>query len=475
MKYSGKDLIAWGYQPSSWFGKAIAATAGLNIEQAKQIAENIYQENKPGPSIPLDKSKPFFMNIDVEGEGDQQNIDSVVSHMQELTKIPTIKAAAIMPDACPVGGQLGTIPVGGVVAVKDAIHPNFHSADICCSMAISVFNEDIDPSLILDAGMKLSHFGKGGRQWTEEFHPSVYLLAEFEDNKFLNLLTKAAVDHHGTQGDGNHFFYVGHLESTGQVALVTHHGSRKPGAALFKKGMAVAEELTRKICPDAPKHNSWIPIETAEGQEYWKALQIIRKWTKSNHFSIHDAVAKFLNIKVRDRFWNEHNFVFERNGYFYHAKGATPAWEYFAQDSSGLTLIPMNMAEPILITRGLDAANGLGFAPHGAGRNYGRSAYIRSFGEMPIEEIVADQTKGIDARFYHGIPDVSELPGAYKSAAQVQRQIEKYKLADIVDRVIPYGSIMAGDLSGQEPWRNKKKKGRVDRPDDPTHYSYYLK
>ena len=38
------------------------------------------------------------------------------------------------------------------------------------------------------------------------------------------------------------------------------------------------------------------------------------------------AVAKALALKVKDRFWNEHNFVFRKtDGLFYHAKGATPA------------------------------------------------------------------------------------------------------------------------------------------------------
>jgi hypothetical protein len=72
------------------------------------------------------------------------------------------------------------------------------------------------------------------------------------------------------------------------------------------------------------------------------------------------------------------NFVFRKaDGLFYHAKGATPAWPEFADDSSGLTLIPLNMAEPILIARGRNAENGLGFAPHGAGRNFSRTAFVR--------------------------------------------------------------------------------------------------
>jgi len=288
-------------------------------------------------------------------------------------------------------------------------------------------------------------------------------MAEFEANTFLAMITEAAVRHFATQGDGNHFFYVGRLASTGQVALVTHHGSRKPGALLYKAGMETAERYRRQLSPETPAHNAWIPFETDEGRAYWTALQLIRTWTKKNHFAIHDVVAGALGLKVKDRFWNEHNFIFRKSdGLFYHAKGATPAWAGFAADSNGLTLIPLNMAEPILITRGLNADKALGFAPHGAGRNFSRSAYMRKHAGKTEEQMVAEQTKGIDARFFCGIPDVSELPGAYKSAAVVRKQIAEFGLAEIVDTIEPIGSIMAGDWQRDAPWRKKKaaKRGR---------------
>jgi tRNA-splicing ligase RtcB len=366
-------------------------------------------------------------------------------------------AGAVMPDACPAGSAPGTIPVGGVVAAKDAIHPGMHSADICCSMALSVLG-DVDPTAVLDAGMKLSHFGGGGRPHSHDMQPPESLMAEFADNKFLAMTTEAARRHFGTQGDGNHFFYVGRLASTGQVALVTHHGSRKPGALLYKAGMDLAESYRRRLSPETPPHNAWIPFETDDGRAYWDALQLIRTWTKKNHFAIHDAVVSHLGAKVKDRFWNEHNFVFRKpDGLFYHAKGATPAWAGFAADASGLTLIPLNMAEPVLITRGLDAEHALGFAPHGAGRNFSRSAYMRRHAGKTEAEMVAEQTSGIDARFFCGIPDVSELPGAYKSAAVVRRQIAAYGLAEVVDTIEPVGSIMAGDWQRDAPWRKKRK------------------
>ena len=329
----------------------------------------------------------------------------------ELMRVPTLVAGSVMPDACPAGAAPGTIPVGGIAAAKNAIHPGMHSADICCSMAVTIFG-DIEPTAILDAGMKLSHFGGGGRPRGQQLQPPQEVLAGFASNPFLKPVVSAAIEHFATQGDGNHFFYVGRLTSSGQVALVTHHGSRKPGAMLYKAGMETAENFRRVLSPETPKHNAWIPADTKEGEAYWQALQAIRSWTKANHYAIHDLIADALGLERKDRFWNEHNFVFRKSdGLFYHAKGATPAWADFAADSSGLTLIPLNMAEPILIARGLDAADALGFAPHGAGRNFSRTAYMRQQAGKTEEQIVAEQTAGIDARFFCGVPDVSELPG----------------------------------------------------------------
>jgi hypothetical protein len=178
-------------------------------------------------------------------------------------RVPTIVAGAVMPDACPAGAAPGTIPVGGVIAAKDAIHPGMHSADICCSMAATVFG-DAKPSDLLDAGMTLSHFGGGGRPRGAQVDPPDDVMAAFAANDFLRPHTSAAIEHFATQGDGNHFFYVGRLASTGELTLVTHHGSRKPGALLYKSGMEVAERFRRDISPETPRHNAWIPADTKE-------------------------------------------------------------------------------------------------------------------------------------------------------------------------------------------------------------------
>jgi tRNA-splicing ligase RtcB len=462
MPITGNTLIAWGHKPGAWFKEAIAAAEAARRTGADEIAlRAIVARFAPPPietvGLHAHGTLAHHMNIRADEPEEAENVAAVERHMAELMRVPTVVAGAVMPDACPAGAAPGTIPVGGVVAARNAIHPGMHSADICCSMAVSVLTRDADPTAILDAGMKLSHFGAGGRDYSHDMRPSADLLGEFERNRYLALTTDAAVRHFGTQGDGNHFFFVGRVASTEQIAIVTHHGSRKPGALLYKAGMEIAERMTRERSPETPKHNAWIPADTPEGETYWAALQLVRRWTKGNHFAIHDTVVRHLGLKVKDRFWNEHNFVFLRDGLYFHAKGATPAWRGFARDDSGLTLIPLNMAEPILVTRGRDAPNGLGFAPHGAGRNFSRSAFLRRNAGKTESQIVAEQTRGIDARFYCGIPDVSELPGAYKPAATVRRQIDEYGLAEVVDTIEPLGSIMAGDWQRDAPWRKKKQ------------------
>ena len=464
---TGKTLLSLGYTQGPWFPAAIAAAEAARAGGANEAGiRAAVDAHAPPPPVPLRArgALPFHTNIVAELEGDAANIAAVSAHMEELMRLPSARAGAIMPDACPSDAKPGTIPVGGVIATEGTIHPGMHSADICCSVAFSSFGPDVDMKAILDAGMAVSHFGIGGRERGRQWRPPADVMEEAERNTFLVPHRSAMIEHFGTQGDGNHFFYVGRSAATGDVVLVTHHGSRKPGALLYRDGMTAAEKHRRRVAPDVAAHNAFLPTDTEIGDAYWSALQIIRRWTKASHFAIHDAIASALSLKVGGRFWNEHNFVFRKSdGLFYHAKGATPAYRGFADDDSGLTLIPLNMAQPILVTEGCDAPHALGFAPHGAGRNLSRTAYLRANAGKTTEQLFAEQAPGIDARAFCGIQDPTELPGAYKNADMVRGQIDRFGLARVVDTFEPYGCIMAGDVEHDAPWRKKREAKRLAR------------
>jgi len=450
---TGNDIINWGYNPGKRFKEAIAYINENNLSEEKI---KVYLESLTPKYIePFTESVSFFENIKAENEEERLNVDMVLSTMKEIMKTPTIIGGAIMPDACPTGD--GQIPVGGIVVAKNAIHPYMHSADICCSVMMTDFGK-ISPKDVLDSIHSVTHFGPGGRN--EYSSLSREFISKLQNNKFLNSerSLSLAKSHMGTQGDGNHFSFVGISKNTGNSILVTHHGSRGFGANLYSVGIKIAEKFRRELSPKTLEKNAWIPSDSTEGQDYWEALQIVREWTKLNHTTLHDATSQNLKIDPENRFWNEHNFVFKEGELFYHAKGATPLDDKFVPDSkNGLRLIPLNMSEPVLIVKGNTTENNLGFAPHGAGRNISRGKHKKNNAIKTIEEIFKEETQGIDVRFFSNNIDISELPSAYKNAELVKQQMQTFGLGEIIDEITPYGCIMAGDYQINAPWKNRKK------------------
>lgn len=452
-KIKGRDLIEMGYKQGKWFRTALehVNTYRLSGDELRAFLD----ASEPKTIEPHEEAIPFYKNIRAENELEESNVESIVKTMEAVMKTPTAIAGAVMPDACPTG-PIGNIPVGGVVKTRDAIHPAMHSADICCSVMMTNLGH-VDPKKAMDAAYSVTHFGGGGRE--DHFELPESISKEMNKNSFLRdqkseVLSKS---HLGTQGDGNHFLYIGQLESTGETVMVTHHGSRGLGAHLYTRGMRVAEKYRKELSPNTQKSNAWIPYCQEDGKEYWEALQIVRAWTKLNHQVIHRATYEQLDKEPNHQFWNEHNFVFREGDDFYHAKGATPLDARFVPDAEdGLRLIPLNMAEPILIVEGATTESNLGFAPHGAGRNVSRSAHRRMKEGKSIEAIFAEETAGLDVRFFSGHIDITELPSAYKNAETVQRQMKEFGLGEVRDKVLPYGSIMAGDWKAGKPWMNRR-------------------
>ncbi|AUC74619.1 RtcB family protein [Olleya sp. Bg11-27] len=464
-KITGNDLIALGFRQGKWMKDAITHINKNNLKDDEMI-DYLEQFKSPDP-IALHKSPiDFSINIKAENEEEKGNVKKVINSMQTLMKTPTLVDGAIMPDACPAGPD-GTIPVGGVAVAKNAIHPGMHSADICCSVMLTDFGT-ADPKAVLDAAHANTHFGPGGRDRDLQFRLPETLIDAFEANYFLNdsNMMQIARSHLGTQGDGNHFLFVGKSKKTGNTMMITHHGSRGPGAKLYTKGMKVAERFRKELSPETMKQNAWIPFETEEGQRYWEALQTIRDWTKLNHEVIHNTVAETLAITIENRYWNEHNFVFKSGDLFYHAKGATPLDAKFMPDITGPRLIPLNMGEPVLIVEGNTTATNLGFAPHGAGRNVSRTQHRKSKTGTTMQ-IFKEETKGLDIRFFSKETDITELPSAYKNAQAVRTQMDEFNLGKVIDEVMPYGCIMAGDFQKNAPWKIKREKKRARNKSKP--------
>ncbi|MGB0423068.1 MAG: hypothetical protein ACPGED_02040, partial [Flavobacteriales bacterium] len=77
--------------------------------------------------------------------------------------------------------------------------------------------------------------------------------------------------------------------------------------------------------------------------------------------------------------------------------------------------------------------------------------------ERTVIDVFNEETEGLDVRFFSGEIDITELPSAYKNADAVRKQMEEFGLGEVIDEVIPYGSIMAGDWQKNAPWKKKRR------------------
>ena len=75
-------------------------------------------------------------------------------------------------------------------------------------------------------------------------------------------------------------------------------------------------------------------------------------------------------------------------------------------------------------------------------------------------QVFKKETRGLDVRFFSKEIDITELPSAYKNAQTVRNQMDEYGLGKVIDEVMPYGCIMAGDFDKNAPWRIKRDKRR---------------
>jgi tRNA-splicing ligase RtcB (3'-phosphate/5'-hydroxy nucleic acid ligase) len=491
MEIKPRDLISAGWQEGRRLGAAVRRARDL--EAAGLSRDNVFLElekefPKQLPVILLrQEPAPLAEAIVPETPDERCNVDASRARMRELLHVPVVKRGALMPDACPSGAGRALIPVGGAIEVENAIIPGAHSADICCSMFATFFADNHPVAEMMDHLQKTTHFGAGGRPRGQQW-PAAVLDEPIWENPFLSGLQSRARDFMGTQGDGNHFAYVGRiqftdaqrstLESAGYSeladwivrregrfnVLVTHHGSRGLGADVYKRGQIAARKWCDENAKDIPDSAVWLPGDSPEGRAYWEALQYVARWTRENHAQIHAAFLRRLGQRALVQIGNEHNFVWKRGDSFFHGKGATPAW----RDAEGrplLGLIPLNMAREILIVLGSDNDQFLSFCPHGAGRNLSRTAMLRPYkdadGELDparVQQVLAENTAGLDVRWYCGAPDLSESPLGYKDATKLKAQIEQFSLANVVGEIQPQGCIMAGEAPEPHWMRARREK-----------------
>lgn len=420
----------------------------LDDEVLEQLATAMIEE----ANAPKDETIPLIATAaDYAVYGKEHIEEGARTQMEIAMKLPVTIAGALMPDAHQGYG----LPIGGVLATKNAIIPYGVGVDIGCRMALSIY--DIPERHFMENQGQykrelIAHtkFGAGqGYSGADKTGHAILDRAEFNDNPFLKKLKDKAWSQLGTSGGGNHFVEFGIIEFDTRdevlnidkgryVALLTHSGSRGLGATIAGHYTKLAKDITK--LPKEAANLAYLDLNSQEGQEYWIAMNLAGDYASACHQVIHDKMASAVGGQVLAKVENHHNFAWKEilNGeeVIVHRKGATPAGK------GVMGIIPGSMTAPGFLVRGKGEAAAINSASHGAGRQMSRTQAIKNITKADMKQVLKD----------YGVTLIGagrdEAPMAYKDIDMVMAG--QTDLVDVVAKFTPKMVRMADDGSRED-------------------------
>lgn len=424
------------------FGLAAAGKSESEIINAVHAQFVLSEGTKLQYKEITDRGRPLWilgdMGIDIEyGALDQ---------MQSVMRIPPAMKGALMPDA----HQGYAMPIGGVVALENAVSPSFVGYDIACRMTMSIL--DISPEVFITGRSKLADdmravtlFGIGQGKFPDGNLREHEVMENYrwEEVAPAKALKAKAANQLGSSGGGNHFFdalmgrVVGEVpwlpvQKNGEfVAIMTHSGSRGTGHNLATYYQKVAQKYTKQIASGVPGGYEWLAMDTDAGREYWEVMQLMGLYAQANHHLIHDHFLRRSGIGQLARYENHHNWAFLEDGLYVHRKGATPA----AKGQVGI--IPGSCGSSSYLVEGLGYEPSLNSSSHGAGRKMSRTAAKKLHNQGEFETHMQERDV-----LHFGIGG-DETPTSYKDIRRII-QLQDGLLVRVVAEMEPVIVIMAG-------------------------------
>jgi tRNA-splicing ligase RtcB len=470
-RINGNDLIALGYEQGPVLGIALKINKKRNgftreemLHHYKNVltAPEIYLNHKVfgklAASIIEEANAPKVETIALQESpktytvyGAEHIEQGAKLQMDTAMKLPVTVAGALMPDAHQGYG----LPIGGVLATKDAIIPYGVGVDIGCRMALTVFDipeqhfyshEDMYKRELIAA----TKFGAGaGFHGQYKADHEVLDRNEFNLTPFIKQLHDKAYTQLGSSGGGNHFVEWGIIEFEERdellnvdqgkyLALLTHSGSRGFGATIAGHYTKLAKELCK--LPHEAANLAYLDMNSEAGQEYWLAMNLAGDYASACHEVIHNKLVAAVGGEVLARVENHHNFAWKEiwNGeeVIVHRKGATPAGK------GVMGIIPGSMTAPGFLVRGKGEETAINSASHGAGRQMSRTKAIQNITKAEMKTILqANDVTLIGA-------GLDEAPMAYKDINVVMAS--QRELVDTVARFMPKIVRMADDGSRED-------------------------
>ena len=461
---TGNDLLAIGFPTGKAVGVALAvietAYTGKTREEKLALLKALLADPQANlavadlapvaqallaqpDTIPLLEGAPFQIY------GAEAIEEGALKQMRIAMRLPVTVAGALMPDAHPGYG----LPIGGVLATRNAVIPYGVGVDIGCRMCMSLYalpvqllaeKKDAFKKMLMDH----TRFGRATFQKPKD-HP-VLERSEFREIPVVRALKERAVAQIGSSGGGNHFVEFGIVEILSPVAehnllpgpylaVLSHSGSRGLGASIAGHYTKLAMEHCK--LPQEARHLAWLDLDTEAGQEYWLAMNLAGDYASACHHQIHDHLSAALKTEPLARIENHHNFAWKEKDAFgseliVHRKGATPAGK------GVLGIIPGSMASPGFLVRGKGESLSINSASHGAGRVMSRT---RAKETLTQAGVVAHLTSAGVEVIGSGL---DEAPMVYKDIHQVMAA--QQDLIQVLGSFMPRIVRMCGDEHFQE-------------------------
>lgn len=367
-----------------------------------------------------------------------------INQMEIAMKLPVAEAGALMPDAHQGYG----LPIGGVLATKNAVIPYGVGVDIGCRMCMTLYD--------IPAVFERSHTDRmkkmlidnarfGNAAFERPMDHEVLHRPLFGEINILKGLKERAQKQIGSSGGGNHFVEFGVAEILEKnndwnlpvgkyLSVLTHSGSRGLGANIARHYTKLAMDTC--TLPSEAKHLAWLNLDKENGQEYWAAMNLAGDYASACHHHIHERMAKSLGERPLTMIENHHNFAWKEqdgagNEIIVHRKGATPAGK------GVLGIIPGSMTSPGFIVRGKGELASINSASHGAGRVMSRRRAKETLSKKGVDQHL--KKAGIEL-IGSGL---DEAPMVYKNIHEVMARQES--LVDVIGTFTPKVVRMCGD------------------------------
>ena len=349
--------------------------------------------------------------------------ETAMQQIENLTTLPFLfHHLAIMPD---VHAGMG-MPIGGVLACKDAVIPNAVGVDIGCGMCavktnwkVADITTDVLRKQIMRGIRKRIPLGMEHHKEAqdEKYLPTGHDIDKMEIVKRRQMAITKEV---GTLGGGNHFIELQKDES-GTLWIMIHSGSRNLGKLVGdyynEKAKVLNERWHSVVSPDI--RLPFLPLRTDEFNAYWREMLYCIDFALCNRKLMMERIEEVIKDAIPDIEFEPminiaHNYAAWEHHFGHdvivHRKGATLARE------GVIGIIPGSQGTASYIVEGLGNPESFCSCSHGAGRTMSRTAAIRDL-DMK-EEVERLEAQGI-IHAIRGQDDMQEASGAYKDIESV--------------------------------------------------------